>query len=231
MSDAPPLSTHARAAWGLVVLASLAALGGLPWLLWISPQLAIEAAHAAGDPVDPWGREWVEVAISGGAAGAYVSSGPEGHKRPLVSVPIVTLSETHSPGPNGRDELGSGDDLTVKGVKGTLWLASMRHPVQAVLLILGLPWLLHGSLWTAPRRPTASGEARVALLLAIWPVLVGWALGNFLQTNADHLPYSPPVGWRVSAALSAGLLCFLFALSWRLSRPAAAGDDSVAPSS
>jgi hypothetical protein len=180
------------------------------------------ALHVAAG--SPWSME-------GDGAGGWVG-GTEGRDpwdQPfVVRQPAGGPLVCYSPGANGVDERGGGDDVPVD--------------LLSAALVRKTPWILGGLAllvlvcWRGPftrraRSPQLWREAlRAACLggLALVPCAVLFAIGVFLNATLDLAQGGLGRGVPGGPALPASLLglfgtlalgCFMGALAWRLNRP------------
>lgn len=195
-----------RLAYGLALALGLLALAGPPLAGVLDPRLPASTRYHGGAEADRWGRPWIVV----GAARFRVRSA----------------------GPDGRDEGGAGDDVSVlPEADGRLALYTGG---EAVLWALGLTVLVGWEAFRFVRRQLRSPRAdlpaellRAAVLAAPWALLVFWltsaarpvlpaawddALGRVERTLVLPLP--------AAAAGSVLLLAGLGVLWLRLSGPA-----------
>ncbi|MCO5168442.1 MAG: hypothetical protein M9894_19045 [Planctomycetes bacterium] len=232
MSAAPPAPAGPRR-WPLAVAALLLLLVPLvrPTVRWVDPGAAVAAAGHGElygqvrwswrlkdvgpwvDAVDPWGWPW--------ALGEEV--GPYGGM----------TQRWYSVGPNGRDEGGEGDDLSIydgevrSAVTFVLYVWGRDLLVALALLLLG--WRFGGEALLAPRAERTSREVLRALALAAPPVGVFCAAvvvaanwfrwpSRLLEVATDLAAASSPLEVQplVTLAGSLGFVAFLAALAFRL---------------
>lgn len=165
-------------------------------------------------PPDPWGNAWVLVVDSVVLDGRRHRAG-----RPLGVV---------SAGPDGRFELGPGDDLVVP----LDYHSVPMHHRDGVTRPIGVPWdtepawaiaaALLGGLWApwvgwrAPRRASLAGEAGLTALVAL--AIEELAPERLLPTPRGLLLVSARAA--IACALSGAIRGAVF---WRRRRPPAGG--------
>lgn len=222
-ADAPvsALTAWERGAYALSALLALSALFVLPVVRAIDPVLAVgltfeggavlhgsirarypEQSGGATPYVDPWGRAW-----------------------------RWSQAHLYSVGPDGLDAQGEGDDVTTDELhahplRRALPSVVRRSPrgalVTAAVLLAVWTFVTRGTL-RARREPWSVEVVRSAWIVSA-PAAVGvwWVLD--VPFTLDQRAISGELGFvrlplPLALLLSWGLLCFLPALAWRLSRP------------
>ena len=165
--------------------------------------------------VDPWGRPY-----------RWRPQVPSRYDVPRPELPINTVpSLMYSVGPDGVDDEGSGDDIesTGRSHPARAWIPDQLRVLLPVLGLLLLGWAGATGRWARAPRSSLRSETLRALGLAAYPASWGvvWAVaardpdGLVVALGGHRL-----LGGGALLSLSWALLWILFALGWRLSRPA-----------
>ncbi|HZU96302.1 MAG TPA: hypothetical protein VFF73_06295 [Planctomycetota bacterium] len=181
----------------------------------VAPRLAV--AMVADDPFE--GKDF---AYHGPHLPAYPipARDPWGHR--MLTRELSDHDTIYSVGPNGIDENGAGDDVVPTPLELRIghWLASA--PVWILPLTVFLGWCALGPMTRARRAPSLVTEVGRALVPACVPFaalgLAMWVFGPWRDTLAGlgSLSVVPP---EVALLAGVGLVCFVTAIAWRLSRP------------